>query len=138
MLRPLAVIALSATMRGGCGGDGDEGNGRTITSSAGPGRNVTIVGDEYSFDPKGIVLTGASESAPTTLRLTLQNRGSLAHNARVERDGRDLGGTPIFQGGEVRSGEVELSPGKYRLVCTVGDHEQLGMVGALEVRASGG
>ena len=32
---------------------------------------------------------------------------------------------------------MKLSPGKYRMVCTVADHEQLGMVGDLEVTARG-
>jgi len=29
---------------------------------------------------------------------------------------------------------VRLAPGRYRIVCTVGDHEQLGMSSELEVR----
>ena len=64
----------------------------------------------------------------------LENRGSLAHNLKVFDGETELGGTPTFPGGREESGTVELEPGEYRMVCTVGDHEELGMTGTLEVR----
>ena len=96
------------------------------------GRAVRVVAKEYSFDPAAVVVTGAGGTAPLTF--TLDNRGTLAHNLRVVREGRELGGTPTFQGGRRASGTVRLAPGRYQLVCTVGDHAQLGMKGSLEVR----
>ena len=88
-------------------------------------------GDEYSFDPGRVIVSGA----PPELRITLDNSGILAHNIRVLDGDRDLGGVRSFPPGEQRSASVRLPPGKYRLVCTVGDHEELGMKGELEVRA---
>jgi uncharacterized cupredoxin-like copper-binding protein len=44
-----------------------------------------------------------------------------------------VGGTPTFQGGRTRTAWIKLQLGSYRMVCTVGDHEDLGMVGTLEV-----
>jgi plastocyanin len=93
---------------------------------------MRVVAKEYSFDPPAVVVTGGSGALPVSF--TLDNRGTLAHNLRVLRDGRELGGTPTFQGGRTASGTVRLGPGRYRLVCTVGDHAQLGMNGTLEVR----
>jgi plastocyanin len=84
---------------------------------------------EYSFDPSTIVVEGAG-----ALRLTLDNKGSLAHDIKVEKDGRVLGGTPPFPAGETRSATVRLAPGSYDFLCTVGDHAELGMKGKLEVR----
>ena len=121
----MSLIALLA-VAAGCG-EGDDEPGRTVTVR--PGTTVAVAGDEYSFDPENIVLSGAGE-----LRVELENRGSLAHNLRVFDGDDDLGGTPTFTGGETRAGSVPVERGEYELVCTVGDHEDLGMTGRLTVR----
>ena len=66
--------------------------------------------------------------------IQLKNAGSLAHNLKLTRSGETLGGTPTFPGGETRSGRVNLEPGRYEMVCTVGDHAELGMRGDFEVK----
>jgi plastocyanin len=87
-----------------------------------------VVAKEYSFDPSTIVLRG-----PGTLRVTLVNEGSLAHNLKLRRDGEELGGTPAFPAGESRSARVRVESGSYEFICTVGDHAELGMRGTLKV-----
>ena len=126
-LRALATVA-AATAVASCGSD-DEPAGRSVT--VGAGRPVEVTGFEYRFDPSAVTVEGA---AGRPLRLTLRNGGALAHNLRVFRDDRELGGTPTFQAGTSRSAEVTLPAGEYRMVCTVGNHEELGMVGTLRVR----
>jgi plastocyanin len=118
---PLAAFALLVA---GCGGD-DQPR-RTVTAPANGA--VRVVGEEYSFDPSNIVV-----SAPGTLRVTLSNEGSLAHNLKLIRDGEELGGTPSFPGGESRSASLRVGPGSYDLICTVGGHAELGMKGMLKV-----
>jgi plastocyanin len=133
-MRPLALLlaALCAGLLLGCGDeDGDEGTSRPVTVKAGSG--LSVVGNEYSFDPSRVVVAG-SRAGPTRLRITLENEGSLAHNLKVFRGDEELGGTPTFQGGRTESGSVSLEPGRYRMVCTVGNHADLGMVGDLGVR----
>ena len=125
MRRFLSLTALLTLVAAGCGGDDDE-PGRTVT--AGPGETVTVVADEYSFDPETIVLSGGGE-----LTIEIDNEGALAHNLRVFDGGSDVGGTPTFAGGDPRGGTVEVEPGEYEMVCTVGDHADLGMTGKLEV-----
>jgi plastocyanin len=122
--RPALTLAAFALVVAGCGG-GDR-PGRTVTAPA--GGTVRLVAKEYSFDPSTIVM-----KRPGTLRLTLDNKGSLAHDIKVEKDGRVLGGTSPFPAGETRSASVRLASGTYEFICTVGDHAKLGMKGTLKV-----
>ena len=126
MRRLLPLTALLLLASGGCGGD-DDRPGRTVTVK--PGATLAVAADEYSFDPERIVLTGAGE-----LTIELENVGVLAHNLKVFDGGDEIGGTPTFTGGNTRSGAVTVSPGEYELLCTVGDHAELGMRGKLSVR----
>jgi plastocyanin len=123
MARPLALAAL--VVLAGCGGDAGEPR-RTVTVPAGQPANVS--GREYRFDPSGLVVAAGK------VRLRFSNEGSLAHDLRVFRGSRDLGGTPAFQHG-TRTAQLDLPPGTYRMECTVGDHAELGMRGSLRVRA---
>ncbi len=123
-LLPLTTLLVLAACGGG---GGDDSAGRTVTVE--PGKTVTVVADEYSFDPETIVLTGGGK-----LTVELDNQGVLAHNLRVFDAGTDVGGTPTFVGGDPRPGTVEVGQGQYELVCTVGDHADLGMTGKLTVR----
>jgi len=124
--RLVPLTALVLVLAAGCGDDDDE-PGRTVAVESGSA--VQVVADEYSFDPETIVLTGGGE-----LEVDLENAGSLAHNLRVLDGGNDIGGTPTFSGGQTRSGTVQVEPGEYELVCTVGDHADLGMTGKLTVK----
>jgi plastocyanin len=124
MRRPWVALTASLALAG-CGGDDDE-KGRAVTVPAGAA--VRVGGHEYAFDPQTITVEKAGE-----LRITLRNDGSLAHDLRIRRGDRDIGGTPAFQGGQ-RTVRLRLARGRYRFLCTVGDHEKLGMVGTLRVR----
>jgi plastocyanin len=124
LTRSALTLAALVLLAAGCGG-GDRPGG-TVTVPA--GGSVRVTGKEYSFDPSTIVVRGAG-----TVRLTLANEGSLAHNIKVEKDGRVLGGTPAFPAGETRSATVRLARWTYDYLCTVGDHAELGMKGTLKV-----
>ena len=126
MRRLLPLTTLLILAPGGCGGD-DDRPGRTVTAK--PGATLTVVADEYTFDPETIVLTGRGE-----LTVELENAGVLAHNLKVFEGGDEVGGTPTFTGGKTRSGTIAVDPGEYELVCTVGNHADLGMTGKLTVR----
>ena len=128
MRRLLASLVLGAALAGGCGDDDEPG--RTVTLPA--GGELHVIADEYSFDPETVAYD--VDDGNTRVRIFLDNRGSLAHNLKVFDENKELGGTPSFPGGRQEAGTVELEPGEYRLVCTVGDHEELGMTGTLELR----
>ena len=84
---------------------------------------------DYRFDPRGVRARSGAE-------LTVRNDGQVAHNLTVERrgSGEKLIGTDTFISGESRKLRVDLSPGRYAIVCTVPGHEQRGMIGTLAVR----
>jgi plastocyanin len=124
LTRSALTLAALALLVAGCGGNDKPGG--TVTAPA--NGNVRVTGKEYSFDPSTIVVRGAG-----SVRLTLDNKGSLAHNIKVEKDGRVIGGTQAFPAGESRSATVPLTSGTYEFLCTVGDHAELGMKGTLKV-----
>ena len=123
---PLPALCVALAAIAGCGDDDPS----TRTASVAAGEPVRVVGSEYAFDPGRIVVAGG----PAELRITLDNQGDLAHNITVFEGDTEVGGLPSFPGGEQRTTSVQVEPGSYRFVCTVADHEELGMEGELEVR----
>jgi uncharacterized cupredoxin-like copper-binding protein len=126
-MRRLAVPCALLMVAAGCGGDDGAKPTRTVTTDA--GGTLTVAAREYSFDPNRVVVGGAG-----AVRIVLRNDGDLAHNIHLERDGEDIGGTPSFAPGGSKSVRLDLQPGTYELLCTVGDHAQLGMKGTLKVK----
>jgi plastocyanin len=135
MLRTPAAVATVLAVLGGCGGGDDKkgapGQGKD-TVTVGHNQPIAFGADEYSFDPKKVVVN-AGTAKPSVVRFVLRNNGSLAHDLHIEKGGEDLGGTPIFAPGKVESGQARLGPGTYEFICTVGDHASLGMRGTLVV-----
>ena len=125
-----AVLAVAGCGGGDGKGDGGEKTGDTVT--VGHNQPIAFGAREFAFEPKNVTVK-AGTSKPTVVRFVLRNNGSLAHDLHIEKDGSDLGGTPIFGPGKVESGQATLSPGTYEFICTVGDHAALGMKGKLVV-----
>jgi plastocyanin len=126
LTRLSVAIALCLLAAAGCG-DEEEEPVTTVTRPA--NSTVRVIADDYSFDPGAIVLRGAG-----TLTVDVRNEGELAHNLKVRRAGEEIGGTPSFPAGERRSARINLEHGEYELICTIGDHAELGMTGTLRVR----
>ncbi len=122
------LIASATALIAGCGGDDDGGSGKAATFTA--GQPVKVIAKDYSFDPGDITVEGGGGK----VTIELKNDGALAHNLIVEQDGNEIGGTPTFQGGETKSGDVDLQPGDYEFICSVGDHADRGMKGKLVVK----
>ncbi|HEV2724570.1 MAG TPA: plastocyanin/azurin family copper-binding protein [Thermoleophilaceae bacterium] len=123
------LCACSLLLAGGCS-DEEEEPRRSVTVRT--GATVEMGADEYRFDPGRVVVRAGGREA--RLGIVLVNRGSLAHNIHVRDGERDLAATRSFPEGQRRSVTARLRPGSYRYVCTVADHEELGMVGRLEVK----
>lgn len=91
---------------------------RQATSTA-----VGVSAREYRFAayrttvPKGIV------------RFNVANYGEDGHDLVVRtRGGREVGRTGELRSGKRTTLQLRLSPGTYRLICDLADHEARGMV----------
>jgi uncharacterized cupredoxin-like copper-binding protein len=131
--RPCAILALlgAAAVLSACGGS---------TPVRDRDGTLRLKLDEYRIRPQALeVHTGV-------IRIVARNGGRLTHNVKVQQadDAQgsttpvDFGGTPTAQPGQtVRSDPIRLEPGTYRLVCTIGNHENLGQYAELRVVAKG-
>ena len=89
---------------------------------------------EYTIEPQNLRVRAG------LIRLVATNEGRLTHNVAVEsiEDGEgeeptNYARTDTSQPGEVVRTSVTLGPGKYRLRCTIGNHDDLGQYGELQV-----
>ena len=79
----LAVVAVA-----GCGKE-EHADGGGAAQPLNAGETLRVSAREYSFAPAAVVLSGGG-----AVRIRLRNDGSLAHNLRLRRDGKEVGGTP--------------------------------------------
>jgi plastocyanin len=136
----LVLIAALSLAAAGCGG-GDDNKSTTQSNTAtsttdttttettgGAAKTTTSVAmKEYEFNPSDVtVKQGAS--------ITVKNDGQIAHNLTVEKGSQKVAGTDTFLGGKSEKLKVDVTPGKYKMVCTVPGHEDLGMKGAFTVK----
>jgi uncharacterized cupredoxin-like copper-binding protein len=119
LVRAIAT-ALAAVALGGCGGPEPPAQARD-------GR-VAITLDDFLIRPQNV----RAPAGELTFEAT--NRGRLGHNLRVRgSDGEPVAIATLLPG---RRGTetVTLPAGDYKMLCTVANHEQLGMTGRLVVR----
>jgi uncharacterized cupredoxin-like copper-binding protein len=125
----LTVLAVGAAALAGCGGS-DDGGGGGATTTVPAGKPVAVTATEYKFEPANIEVDASSGP----IKITLKNGGAIAHDLRVEKDGEDVGGTPVFGPDASKTAAVALKPGSYAFICSVPGHEAQGMKGTLEVK----
>jgi uncharacterized cupredoxin-like copper-binding protein len=132
MRRLAALTLLGALTLVGCG------DGPSYTHAR--GSVLTIDLDEYTLRPENI------EVPAGTIHLVARNHGRLTHNLAIEALDREegeeattYGRTDTLQPGQTgrERAPITLKPGKYRLVCTIGNHDDLGQYGELKVVAKG-
>jgi plastocyanin len=122
------VLVLAALVATGCGAQ--------ISYTRAPDRRVDVRLDEYRVLPEHIQVTAGS------VTITAHNVGRLTHNLVVVQFKRPLGKaqekqyghpTKTLFPGETASTTVDLKPGKYRLICTISNHDNLGQYAELKV-----
>jgi len=128
-LAPLFALLLLA----GCG------SGKETVE---PDSTVHVRVDEFRLRPQKIRVKGPE------VKLVLTDGGRLTHNLKVfsetqfDDTGKPvlLGGTSTAHPGETVTGSIRLEPGRYRLACTIANHDDLGEHGILIVsgRTAGG
>jgi uncharacterized cupredoxin-like copper-binding protein len=125
----LAAVALCAAALAGCG--------RDAPYVAAGGRTVSLRLDEYRVLPQRVTVPAGR------IRIVARDTGRLTHNVAVVQFDRPLGEdeekqyarTPTAHPGDVVRTTVRLRPGKYRLVCTIANHDNLGQYGELKVES---
>jgi plastocyanin len=116
----MAVLLLVCVAIAGCGGD--EPTARTRDA------RVEIVLDDFSIRPQTI------RARTGEITFVIENRGRIGHNFHLRRGaGEPLEVTTIFPG-DRKTATATLARGDYRMVCTVSNHEELGMYGTLVLR----
>lgn len=128
MRRLLPVLASgAAALLTGCGGAPDP-----VTDRDGV---VRVQMTEYRLEPQDITVRAGR------IRFVAANRGELTHNLVVQELEREigepaeeLGRTETAQPGDTVEMAVELEPGHYRILCSIGNHDDLGQYGDLRVR----
>ena len=118
-----ALAAALAIPAAGCGA----GAGGNPITRAQDGR-VDVELDDFLIDPQR-VRAGAG-------RLTFRavNRGRLGHTLRVLRGEREAVAIKTLLPGAAAEATGRFERGEYKLVCILGNHEELGMYGTLTVR----
>jgi plastocyanin len=127
MLRPrsrrilAAALAVAAALpAAGCADDGSVARARD-------GR-VSVTLDDFSIAPQRI------RARPGRITFRAVNRGAIGHTLRVLRGEREVAAVKTLLPGAAGEGAGIVERGDYKLVCILGNHEELGMYGTLTVR----
>jgi hypothetical protein len=122
----MAVVG-AAAVAVGCGGE--------PAAVAVSGTTLRVTLDEYRIVPQNVRMKAGR------IHLTAVNAGRLTHNLVVESITDDptkvvvYGRTDTAQPGQTvtERDPIELRPGRYRLACTISNHDNLGQYGTLTV-----
>jgi uncharacterized cupredoxin-like copper-binding protein len=83
---------------------------------------------EYRLTPQRVEAPGG------TLVVKARNRGVLTHRLAIGRGRFAVARSATVPPGGVATLAARLPPGRYRLFCTISNHDTLGMYGSLVVR----
>jgi plastocyanin len=118
--RSAALVGLAlASAAGGCGA----GRRSRVTNG-----RLDLTMREYRLIPQRV------DAKAGRLTIVAHDRGVLAHRLAIGRGRFALGQTATVFPGSARTLTVKLSPGRYRLFCSLSNHDTLGMYGSLVVR----
>lgn len=119
---PILALALAA-----CGEDSGEDSGGGSRRDPAPVATTSVVTmAERKFTPSHVI---AAAGEP----LGVSNAGSVGHDLKLRRDGKEAGGTQVLNPGETQRLEVLFDPGDYEMYCSVPGHEAAGMKGTFSV-----
>jgi uncharacterized cupredoxin-like copper-binding protein len=123
LVPPMLTLALLA---GACGGGGDgEPAGATVNATNGA---ITIEAVDTKFQAVDDGVIGTIRAAAGPLRVTLVQKGNLAHDFQIEGES---GKALVPAGGSDAEASWELEPGEYAFFCGQPGHRGQGMEGKL-------
>jgi plastocyanin len=116
----LTAALLAAVALTGCGGLGPVMQARD--------NRLEIALDDFLLAPQNV------RADRGELTIVVTNRGRLGHNFRLRSEHRELVVVTTLLPGEQATESADLAPGRYTMLCTVANHEQLGMTARIVVR----
>jgi uncharacterized cupredoxin-like copper-binding protein len=128
MHKTFTLLALGAVAFAGCG------EGPAYVADDDAALQLTL--DEYRIQPENIRVRAGR------VHLVARNAGRLTHNLVVQEfdpppgeEPKEYARTDTAHPGETVSErhDLVLRPGKYRLVCSIANHDDLGQFGELKV-----
>ena len=114
------AAALLAPTASGCVDDSPPAQARN-------GR-VDVTLDDFFITPQRI------RAKPGRIAFRVANRGAIGHTLRVQLGSRDVAAVRTLLPGQSATASGDFERGEYKLVCILGNHEELGMYGTLVVR----
>ena len=120
LLARVTAALLAAAALAGCGE-------AEPAAQARDGR-VAVALDDFLIRPQNV------RASAGVLTFEAVNEGRLGHNLRVRGPDGEPVAIPTLLPGRSGRETVRLEPGEYKMLCTVANHEQLGMTGRLVVR----
>jgi uncharacterized cupredoxin-like copper-binding protein len=151
----LATPTVAAGLIAGCGSGGATPPGAPVAAAkaavaaakapvAATAGKITVTSTEYAFAPAAIT------ARPGKLKITLDNKGTMAHEVVVLKSDQPAAALKVSGGrvsektsvgevsetaaGATKSATITLKPGRYVIVCNIPGHYQAGMRGTLTVR----
>ena len=132
----IVAIALLSLLLFGCGGEPAPVTDRDAT--------LQLKMTEYRFEPQNLTIQATSR--PQRIHVVARNQGELTHNVVIEsieegsEQGTNVQPTIFMKSDTAHPGQTVvdnafLHPGEYRLTCSIGNHDNLGMYGRLTVLA---
>jgi plastocyanin len=122
--RELAVaatlIATLALAGAGCGEDSPPARPE--------GGRLDVTLDDFLISPQRV------RARPGRIAFAAVNRGRVVHTLRVLRGEREVVAIETLLPGERGRDSATFARGRYKLVCVLGNHDELGMYGTLTVR----
>jgi plastocyanin len=125
MLPPRRIIALALASAAALPITGCTDDAPPARARAG---QATVTLDDFSITPQRL------RARPGRVTFRAINRGAIGHTLRVLRGDREVVAIKTLLPGAGGSGSGTLARGDYKLVCILGNHEELGMYGTLTVR----
>jgi uncharacterized cupredoxin-like copper-binding protein len=150
----LAAVAFAT----GCGGDDNKSNDSasttttdTTTTASTADKAITIKMGEYFFDPKDATVSAGK------VKITAPNTGKLLHELVLLKTNREPGSFKASGGevdekaledsgieipgeiadvdpGKTKSATINLTPGKYAMICNISGHYAAGMYGSVTAK----
>ena len=133
-----ALLAAAAALAG-CGGDDEATDATDASGAPAVSNDVAVSMTEYAMAPSNVLPPDPDGGPPTSkakageVTFTVTNDGSETHSFVFNNGGQEIPIDGDLAPGDTAQLTVDVTGGFYEYYCPIGDHQDLGMQGQLEV-----